>query len=150
MHSENESKQALQDLLEVGPQLIPRVHFQIYATETGNGLRWRLLSGNRREIGRSAAVYSDTADCRDDIARVSASVDDIVLRVYRAEAPGWTWDAVVNNVVVASSNRRFDRQIRCAQAAKLFVELASDAVIHPVVMHPYRRRGGAQLGTEHI
>jgi len=131
-----------------------RVHFQLFADASGQGIRWRLLSGNRREIGRSVLSYPDTSQCGSGIDWMRTHLSDLMTRIQRSDSGGWSWELLYEDEAIVMSGRRFDRQIRCVQALSLFRELAPEAVIHATVMLAHARRGagdrvrlGAALST---
>ncbi|SDJ45664.1 hypothetical protein SAMN05444157_3454 [Frankineae bacterium MT45] len=120
------------------------MHFQLFADVAPGNIRWRLLSGNRREIGRSVAAYADADECRVHIHLMLAQLPLMTTRVVRASSSSWSWEMLLGTQLTVVSGRRFDRQIRCAQALALFRELAPEAVIHPAVMPALARRGGGE------
>lgn len=121
-----------------------RVHFQLFADAVPGAIRWRLLSGNRREIGRSVATYESAEKCRVHIHLTLTQLPLMTSHVLRSTSSSWTWELRLGGDAVVVGGRRFDRQIRCAQALALFQELAVDAVIHPAVMPALARRGGGE------
>jgi uncharacterized protein YegP (UPF0339 family) len=121
-----------------------RVQFQLFTDASGKGVRWRLLSGNRREIGRSMMGYPTVGECEIGIDWMRTHLADLTTRIQRSDAGGWSWELLCDGEPVVACGRRFDRQIRCAQALALFRELAPEAAVHTTVMLAQARRGAGE------
>jgi hypothetical protein len=117
--------------------------FQIYALGTEGPLRWRLLGGNHRDLGRGLLDYEDDESCRLAIKQLLAGLDDLTRVVARDGHSGWTWRMVDNDDAIVGSPRAFDRRIRCVQACALFLDLAPGADLREgVLMSSWRASAG--------
>ncbi|GAB3607395.1 hypothetical protein GCM10027413_28040 [Conyzicola nivalis] len=69
---------------------------------------WRLLASNNRELARSWVAYPSYAAARDDVSRLQAAVDSLVVTVVRGEsASQYGWLATLDGEPVISSGRWF-------------------------------------------
>jgi hypothetical protein len=130
-------------------------HFQLFATDFDSDIRWRLLSGNNRELGRSANSYPDAESCQLEIKHVLAGVAELVPHVRRREGNVWRWILLDGIIPLAVGGRDYDRQVRCEQAVDLFRFVAPTARLPEVVtltgsrrwVHPAAGRQPLQLGS---
>lgn len=104
-------------------------YFQTYAEGRGAPVRWRLLSGNHRDLGRSVVDHVDVDDCRLGIARLLTDLALAEFGLVRAESHRWGWRLTAQGIVMASSGHSFDRRTRCEQGFALFVQLAPLAAV---------------------
>lgn len=112
---------------------------QLYSATLTGPVRWRLLSGNNRELGRGAGEYDDPLACRLAVEELQVEVDDLEPAVRRVHA-AWTWHLEREGVIVASSGRRFDRLIRCEQNLAQFRTRLAEAKFSSAVMVSEARR----------
>jgi len=117
-------------------------HFQIFGVSLRSPLRWRLLSGNNREIGRSVAEFPDTNTCSAAVEALQAGIDDLE-GVMRRVGHEWTWQLLDSGVPVVMSGHNYDRRIRCERALTLFVQRAGHAPTTANVMLSAARRWSA-------
>jgi hypothetical protein len=99
-------------------------HFQLFTADSRGLIRWRLLSGNNREIGRSTAVFADAESAQLAIKGFVESIDAFSEQVRRLDGRGWGWTLMSADGPIAASSRPYDRQVRCEQALLNFCELA--------------------------
>ena len=92
-------------------------------------MRWRLLSGNHRDLGRSVVDHADVSSCRRDIEDMLSHLGAAEFGLVRAEGHRWSWRLTEYGTTVASSGHSFDRRTRCEQGYALFVLLAPVAAI---------------------
>jgi hypothetical protein len=119
-------------------------HVQLFAGTLDAPVRWRLLSGNNREIGRGAESFPDAETCRIAVKEMQCSVDELEATVRRGEGHAWVWQLSFRGRVVAASAHGFDRLIRCNRGLDQFRdELRGAAVGTGVMISQTRRWGGA-------
>lgn len=126
-----------------GSRLVPEPgpHFQLYRASAHGPVRWRLLGGNNRPIGRSALDHPDVDDCLSSVARLLAALTVLTGRVDRQPPNLWTWRLSHDGVDVACSAHPYDRQIRSQHAMAQFLSRAAVARIDAAVMVTAARRG---------
>jgi len=114
-------------------------HFQIYGASLRSPLRWRLLSGNNRDIGRGADEFANLEQCRQaiDALRLGLNELDVALRRVGHE---WTWQLLQSDMPVVVAGHNYDRKIRCERALQQFVERAAAAPINSNIMLSTTRR----------
>ena len=106
-------------------------------------MRWRLLSGNNREIGRGAEEFDDPESCRMAIKDLQTTCDALVPAVRRDSGHAWMWQLSIGERLVAASAHGYDRLIRCERAMAQFrVELRAAPVGDVVMISQTRRWGG--------
>jgi hypothetical protein len=115
-------------------------HFQLFGADSRGSIKWRLLSGNNRELGRSADGYPDAELCQLAVKSFAESIDDLVPQVRRRANSGWGWVLLDDDRPVVSSGHPYDRQVRCEQALGTFCELARNARTGTVVVLSGARR----------
>lgn len=122
-------------------------HFQMFAGSGKAPVRWRLLSGNNRELGRSAYAFDDAEACRTELEKLLADLDVLEARLRLLAAHRWCWELLRDGVVVAVAGHPFERQVRCRQVLEQFLRdapLASTS--EAVVIGTYRRRRSKSVG----
>jgi hypothetical protein len=118
-----------------------RAHVQLFANTPSSPVRWRLLSGNNREIGRSVDEFADAETCRLAIKDLQNALDELTSSVRRTVSNEWTWELTRGTAPVAVSGPRgFDRMIRCKQGLSSFLLLVPDADIGTTSMVSHARR----------
>jgi hypothetical protein len=116
---------------------------QLFASTPTAAVRWRLLSGNNREIGRGAEQFEDPESCRISIKDLQTTMDDLVPAVRRESGHAWVWQLSIGERVVAASAHGYDRLIRCERAMTQFrAELRAAPVGEIVMISQTRRWGG--------
>ena len=115
-------------------------HIQLFAADAGAPVRWRLLSGNNRDLGRGVAAHPDVESCVLAVKEMQARLTLLTPRVRRLTTGGWAWDLLDGTTPVASCGKRFDRSIRCEQGLDYFVtRLANATVRGPLMLSASRR-----------
>lgn len=114
-------------------------HIQMFGQSQGAPVSWRLLSGNNREIGRGVQTFADPATCSAAVRQLQARVSELQSRVGRIQNV-WTWSIALDGRVLARSQSRFDRQIRCRQSLTQFLSEFADSAIGANVMWTQSRR----------
>lgn len=115
-------------------------HFQLFGADSRGHIKWRLLSGNNRELGRSTLAYPDAELCQLAIKSFVETIDDLAPQVRRRGATGWAWMLLQDDEPVVSSGHPYDRQVRCEQALATFCDLARTAWTGTVVVVSGARR----------
>jgi hypothetical protein len=125
---------------------VGELHFQVYAGLRGQPVRWRLLSGNNRDAGRSVQSFADLEDCMSSIKEVLARLDALEPAIVpAADGRGWRWRLSLDGVPVVAAPHAFDRRIRCSEACARFVHLAPLALIRPELVRLVSDGGSATL-----
>lgn len=118
------------------------LHFHLYSGPPSGGVRWRLLGGNNRELGRGAVVYPDAVSCRAGLARTLVELPTMEPAVIRLDHTRWTWRLRLDGVDVVGSGHAFDRRPRCEEAWERFVRFAPMAPVREgVTVMPWSSRG---------
>ena len=94
--------------------------FQLFALDGKTNIRWRLLSPNNRELGRSYSSHATTDECFGAISSMVAALDELVVVTRRRDPTWWEWLLLEQERPVAISGRGHDRQIRSLQAVARF------------------------------
>src|SRR5215475_13074445 len=100
------------------------LHFHLYSSPTSGGVRWRLLGGNNRELGRGLLAYENAEACRAGLAQTITDLPTLVPAVMRVDHSHWGWRLRAGTLDVVGSGHPFDRRPRCEEACARFVELA--------------------------
>lgn len=85
-------------------------------------VRWRLLAGNNRQLGRGADVYPDVGAARLAAQALQERLPDseqFLLRMSRA--PRWAWNLQLDGSLVAVSGRRYESERTVLRALHLFL-----------------------------
>ncbi len=120
----------------------PSCHVQLFASTPNAAIRWRLLSGNNREIGRGAESFADAETCRVAVKELQIVIAECEPVIGRADRNSWTWQLLLAQHVVAMSARGYDRQIRCQRGLAQFIDELRSAVLGTGVMISQSRRWG--------
>jgi len=120
-------------------------HVQLFAGTPDAPVRWRLLSGNNREIGRGAESFPDAESCRMAVKELQVCVDDLESSVRRDGGHVWTWQLRLGDRIVAASPRGFDRLIRCNYGLAQFRDELREAGVGAGLMVSHTRRWGGQI-----
>lgn len=113
---------------------------QLYAPAPGLQLQWRLLSGNNREVGRSALDYPDEQSCREAVLELQDELHMLDGSVRRMPSNLWAWQLAKQDTVVATSGRDYDRMVRAQDAMDAFLRGLRDAPIAPSILVSSARR----------
>src|SRR3954470_3472108 len=87
-------------------------HIQLFAQDESSPVRWRLLSGNNRELGRGTEEFPDRESCCLSIKQLQAVRAELERTVQRTSSSSWIWLVALQGEVVAASGHRYDRLIR--------------------------------------
>jgi hypothetical protein len=115
-------------------------HFQIYSSESSAAARWRLLSGNNRDMGRGVLVYRDLDACRLGIHEVLRRMDELEPAFLPDVNNTWRWFLRYNGEPVVTSGHPYDRKVRCKEGCVQFVRHAPDAQLRDAVVFSSARR----------
>jgi hypothetical protein len=89
---------------------------------------WRLLGSNHREVARSARVFVDLGECRNQIELVRQAVIDRQAQLRAHPVAGqWSWTLCVDGQPVAVSSRHYQRQRDCDYSCTVFIGLVAGA-----------------------
>lgn len=120
-------------------------HIQLFARDELSPVRWRLLGGNNRELGRGLEEFRDAALARREVQRLQAITATLEHSVHRSPTSTWSWVLTRAGVIVATSGFRYDRLIRCRQGLAQFVEVLAGCEVGPTVMYTQSRRWAASF-----
>jgi hypothetical protein len=115
-------------------------HIQLFSLAVNAPVRWRLLSGNNRDMGRSLDEFDDVESCRVALKQLQVDAADLVARVRRLTPSSWQWEITLDEQPIASSGHPFDRLIRCEQGMTQFVTHFATAPIGATLMVSESRR----------
>jgi len=115
-------------------------HIQLFSTSVHAPVRWRLLSGNNRDMGRSADEFDDAESCRVALKQLQEDAAHLVPRVRRLTPSSWHWEITLDDVAIAGSGHPFDRLIRCEQGMTQFLTHFATAPIGATLMVSESRR----------
>lgn len=115
-------------------------HIQLFAAAANSPIRWRLLSGNNRDMGRGTDEFDDAESARVGLKQLQVDAADLEPRVRRVSPSSWLWEIVLDEVPIASAGHSFDRLIRCEQGMTQFLTNFATAPIGAAVMLSESRR----------
>jgi hypothetical protein len=118
------------------PTWVPRpagLHVQLYTLGPTGPVRWRMLSGNNRDLGRGVGDFADEESCLSAIKALLARMPELEPGLSRTADGRWSWRLVLDGVVAVTSGHGFDRRTRCEQAAIRFERLLPVAEVRPGV-----------------
>jgi hypothetical protein len=118
-------------------------HVQMFSSTASDPVRWRLLSGNNREIGRGAMAYPDVETCQIAIKELQSNLDELESRLRRVRPSAWIWELLRDGEMAAFAGHAFDRMIRCRQGLGQFSAQLMDAPVAPVLIVSAARRWGS-------
>jgi hypothetical protein len=118
---------------------------QLFAPAAGERVRWRLLSGNNREVGRSLRSYADEAAARADLVSLRDEVEQLQRQIRRNSEKLWFWQLLRGDEPVVASSREYDRMIRCEHALRSFLIAMQSASINDSVLVSNSRRWDSRL-----
>ncbi|MFJ3903016.1 hypothetical protein [Streptomyces sp. NPDC090025] len=103
---------------------------------------WRLVGANHRELGRSALMFADPAECLAAVVLLRERIaDGRALLTTTGTAGGWGWRLEIDQRPVAVSGRPYQRQRDCQYNLGQFL----NAVPVAELAGPFPVR--SQLGT---
>jgi hypothetical protein len=115
-------------------------HIQLFSLDARSGVRWRLLSGNNRDLGQSLDGFSDPEVARVGVKEAQMTLAELQPRIRRVAGNRWRWELEQDGRPIVSGSHTFDRSIRCEQALEQFTRHFADAPIGAVVMISGTRR----------
>jgi len=118
-------------------------HIQLFAQDESAPVRWRLLSGNNRELGRGTDEFEDRESCCLTIKQLQIATAALEHTVQRTSSSTWVWLVALEGQVVAASGHRYDRLIRCRQGLMHFVAQLASCEIGTGLMLTQSRRWSA-------
>lgn len=115
-------------------------HIQLFTSANDAPVRWRLLSGNNREIGRGVAEFADGETCRLALKHLQNGISDLEPSIRRVAACHWSWELLAGTEPAVRSAHPFPRQIRCEQGlAQFLLHVAGADVGRGVLVSGARR-----------
>lgn len=88
-------------------------HLQLFASRSTSAVRWRLLSGNNRELARGVQEYEDAESCRIELKELQSAVETLKAVIRQNEHRLWVWELSRPAGPIATPAHGFDRRIRC-------------------------------------
>ena len=123
-----------------------RSHIQLYAFDDQSPVRWRVLSGNNRELGRGSGEFADRESCVLGIKHLQNVITQLDVGIRRAPTGAtWVWELSLGGVSVANSGHSYDRLIRCRQSFAHFVAQLIVCEVRGGLMLTHSRRRGAPV-----
>lgn len=107
----------------------PLVQVFVVRTRSDVRYRWRVVTRNRRELGRGTCAAESLLSVREDFALIRGLVESDALRPVLSSRPsegGWRWALLHGNDEVAVSHRAYSRRRECLAPLTQFVELLKD------------------------
>ncbi len=135
-----------------GPPRPAPAHFQLYATDLGGPVNWRLLSRNNRDLGRSVAPFADEDACLAAIADLIQRIGEhqVVVRPDGSHRWAWRLRDRTTDALVAVAGHPFDRQVRCQQGWVQFYDATHHATISPGLLVIGARRGRSPRPAQRV
>jgi hypothetical protein len=128
------------------PELVHRgLHVQIYSRGPMSPVRWRLVGGNNRDMGRGAREYPDEQSCLVGIKEITANLSSMVCSLVSMPGNRWGWRLSLDGTVMVTSGHSFDRRRRCEDGCARFLQFIPEAEVRPGVSYLFS--GG--LPSEH-
>jgi hypothetical protein len=122
-------------------QLVPGA--RLVGAAGGDGVGWRLLGSNNRELGRSAVSYSDAESALAAITRIRVlAVGGEAHIVHHRGTTLWAWHLEEEGALVATSGRGFRYERECRHNLEQFRAEAPGAPAsdtHVPVAFPWQR-----------
>lgn len=93
-------------------------------------ITWILVSSNNRPLGRGAARYATSEDCRAAVLHLRRNQTRVTSSAMPAEPSGhWGWRVDVDNKAVAVSTRTYLRHRECDYNLQRFLEAVRSAEV---------------------
>jgi hypothetical protein len=129
------------------PMVASSFHFQLYSAAQTTAVRWRLLSGNNRDMGRGVLVYRDPEHCRAGIREVLRRLDELEPSFVPEVGNTWRWFLRYKGEPVVTSGHPYDRKVRCNEGHIQFLRHAPGAVLREdaAVLSVGRRASGGVI-----
>jgi hypothetical protein len=115
-------------------------HIQLFSTAVDAPVRWRLLSGNNRDMGRGLELFGDVAAAELAIKELQSNADELVAKVRRVEPSQWIFEICWGELTAAVAGHGFDRLVRCQQGMEQFLANFATAPVGPSLMISDSRR----------
>jgi uncharacterized protein YegP (UPF0339 family) len=115
-------------------------HYQMFSAEGASAVRWRLLSGNNRDMGRGVAVYRDSDACREGIREVLKRLDELEPLFVPEPNNSWRWFLRYKGEPVVASGHSYDRKVRCREGHSQFIRHAPSAQFREGIVASSARR----------
>ena len=126
------------------PVTVPRLPADHGLVELSSVGIWRLLASNNRELARSWVAYPSFEAARDDVIRLQAAVDELVVSVVRGEtASQYGWLATLRGEPVISSGRWFGASSTSLHSALTTLADFALAAVSPAPVRAADRRARA-------
>lgn len=130
--------------------------FQIYTRASGRSgsmagdgdIRWRLISANHRDLGRSAMIYGDSSAALQSIKGLVAGLERVERTLNCSHEDGqWRWALRLDDADLAAASRGYRRRIECELSVKQFLALSASSTVNPQLRtfdNSARTRGGSR------
>jgi hypothetical protein len=110
-------------------------------SDDGTWVSWRLAGANNRELGRSAVVHPDVAECRRDaMLAVECAANAQVLLALSNVTGLWVWRLDLDDHPLAIAARGHQRRRECEYSLSRFLETIPAAVVPELHHVPARGR----------
>lgn len=108
------------------------VRFQLYR-RSGQGVLWRFIASNNRDLARSAHEVPDEEAARAGVEQLRRQLGLSRSLTYADGAGRWRWELRAGEARLAQSSRAYHRRIECEATLLQFRETAAAAVVVPGV-----------------
>jgi hypothetical protein len=134
----------------IGTGAVAAAAIVVSAVPTNGGMGdwygWRLMGANNRELGRSAFSFVSYQQARRAIVELKEGLGRLVQHSTTDPVSGrWGWRLDLDDMAVAMSSRRYERDHDGRLAAAKFVDLSFEAEMADGVVTLHDRRGASAV-----
>ena len=108
------------------------------AEPRATGFAWRFMSANNRSLARSAQTCPDVESCLAAIRILQEGLPHAVGETSRNGNGQWVWRVRVDDEVVATTTRTYQRHVRARLMCDSFLELVAETAGSNPVQVIYR------------
>ncbi|NHC14851.1 YegP family protein [Motilibacter deserti] len=105
---------------------MPAARFELFLRGS-DGVEWRLIGANHRELARGARGYADVEECAAVVSGVKRVARDARAQLQRDPEGRWRWQLLDAGEPVAHGGRGYLRRLECESALAAFRTSAPDA-----------------------
>lgn len=119
-------------------------HYQMFLFGSPATIRWRLLSGNNRDMCHGVEEFADPQRCKQSIEQLRGRIPVLHPVIKRDDNGEWTWLLLDGTLPVATAGHSYDRQIRCSRAMmKVLADAPLASIRTQMVVSDHRRWAGS-------
>jgi hypothetical protein len=94
-----------------------------------DGVGWRLLATNNRDLGRAFSTYPDLETCRAAVRQWQSRSEQLRVTIFRFGPTSWSWRIAAGDTTVVVSSRDYHRRIQASQAGAMALALFPTAEV---------------------